>query len=476
MRLDLVLNGVAEGNLVNVAVQDPLIGAHELLRIDLRMDNSGRVRCLLDVPDQVMAEGGRFWIALASQAGGTIAPDSTVQLLHADEGEAREEYLALRLFLLKGYFYALSEGRPFLRKEAREEGGMTLDWLETYGGGEWMIQRVRPQLIDLYRTVEHLVEITPDHPIAAHQYYEWLVRHNANRKPVEGLPEFKARLPTYWNWAVAMDRGNLRASLEYALYGNPWSGSGGVARYLHMWTAAEKFTDRVFIPMEWIGQPMLGGYTVRNKLWPGYAVSYENLGGDFAALVLAQGRTRLKIAMVNLRDSPRSGAFRVWQLEHGEYEVRWGPDANDDGEIDAVESSELLNLARMDEVPVHLPPRKLMIVELEQKRALDSIFERPDLALSARDVTMIPGGVQVRVHNIGAAPAEDVVVTAYAEDGTPVDRETIPLIEAPSDLVPRHVDIALSGGGRKVWVRIDPDNRIPEITELNNDADLALTP
>jgi hypothetical protein len=54
-------------------------------------------------------------------------------------------------------------------------------------------------------------------------------------------------------------------------------------------------------------------------MWPAYAVSYNNLAGDFAGLVLEQGRDRLKLAMVNLRDTERSGTFCVWQLDHGKY-------------------------------------------------------------------------------------------------------------------------------------------------------------
>ena len=85
---------------------------------------------------------------------------------------------------------------------------------------------------------------------------------------------------------------------------------------------------------------MLGGYTARNKLWPAYAAHYEGLSGDFAALVLAQGRDKLKVVMVNLAETARTGSMVVWQLEHGEYELKSGPDADDDGQRKAAQGGE----------------------------------------------------------------------------------------------------------------------------------------
>lgn len=72
VRVDLRLDGVPEGNLVHLTVQDPLIGNQELLRVDVRAGSAGRVRCLLDIPDQLVGRDGRFWLTIASQHGGTL--------------------------------------------------------------------------------------------------------------------------------------------------------------------------------------------------------------------------------------------------------------------------------------------------------------------------------------------------------------------------------------------------------------------
>ncbi len=244
----------------------------------------------------------------------------------------------------------------------------------------------------------------------------------------------------------------------------------GVERFRYMWTEAELFTDRIFLPVQPVAEPMLGGYTVRNKMWPAYAVSYEGLGKDFAALVLEQGRDRLKVVMVNLRDQPRQGALRIWQLDHGKYELMTGPDANDDGQIDAMESARTLELARMDAVPVSLPPRRPTVYEFKQVEKLDDLYARADLAVCDEEVTRDGGNVKVVVHNIGSAPAPKFAVALLDAKGAVIASADAAALEAPLDLIPRTLTLALPMTPGAVRVAIDPEGRIPEITRLNNTA------
>lgn len=215
---------------------------------------------------------------------------------------------------------------------------------------------------------------------------------------------------------------------------------------------------------------MLGGYTVRNKMWPAYAVSYEGLGKDFAALVLEQGRDKLKVVMVNLRDQPRQGALRVWQLDHGRYELMTGPDANDDGQIDAMESARTLELARMDAVPVSLPPRRPTVYEFKQVEKLDDIYARADLAICDEEVARDGGNVKVVVHNIGSAPAPKFTVALLDAKGAVLSSVDAAAIEAPVDLMPRTLALTLSMNPNAVRVAVDPAGTVREITRLNNTA------
>jgi hypothetical protein len=278
-----------------------------------------------------------------------------------------------------------------------------------------------------------------------------------------------------WAWAASQDRETLAAGLESVLWGTPGSGSGGAERFRYVWTEAEQFTDRVYLPIELVAQAMLGGYNVRNRLWPAYAVSYEQLGGDFAALVLEQGRDRLTLAMVNLRETPRTGAFRVWQLDHGRYELRVGPDANDDGRLDSVQQTKSLTLKRMDAVPVELPARQLIIYELRQTEKLDDIYVRPDLALSEADVERTDNAVRVTVHNLGRSAAQRFCVSLADAAGKVLASQTIDALPPPRDLTPSRTTVELPPTHGATRVLLDPDDRVAELTELNNAAPLPVS-
>ncbi|HWL54635.1 MAG TPA: hypothetical protein VNQ90_19500 [Chthoniobacteraceae bacterium] len=732
VRVDLILKGVPEGNLVNLTVQDPLIGNQELLRIDVRMDASHRVRCLLDFPDQIIGPGRRFWITIASEHGGSLEAGSRIALLQASPQKARAEYLAYRKGMLKGYFQILSEGRPWTQKsftaQSLREGGNL---------SKWPAERVRPQLIDLFTTLENLHFLAPEDPVVS-QYFQWLTREGkplldpADCEPVEPIPgvppwavlldrcaaqlrnipawwianrmtpdgelggslqddtdmlgwwtvtamldsvnlgpkirdiaqrqralilkhklkegvnitvtdplhayeegmnllatmpllfygdpqavewlmesartvekwtyrtpenilKFKVeefgwrtaneppptppekgnlnaslmfhphlmlawynrnphaietlkayadgfdhlipgaygaganinfalywttgdaaylRLPSkggskesngqlwgrfqadlaehaaearntpWWGgyqkaaalrwqngdraWAAGKDRETLVKALQYALYGNPISHAGGAKRYEYIWTQAEMFTDRVFLPAGVVGQVMLGGYTLRNKPWPSYAISYEGLEKDFAGLVLEQGRKRLKVALVNLSETPKTGKLRIWQLEHGRYEVTTGPDENDDGTPDRVEGTQTVELERGAKVPVSLPPRRVVIHEFRQLEKLDDLYDRADLALSAEDLSAAEGRLRVSVHNIGGRGAPATTLVVRDRHGNVLSTAAVPPLEAPLDLLPRRTSLSLRLPREAAEVVIDPAGDVPDITRENN--------
>jgi hypothetical protein len=275
-----------------------------------------------------------------------------------------------------------------------------------------------------------------------------------------------------WRWAVTRDRSIVEKSFEFALWGNPVAFSPGVERYAYMWTEAQPYADRIFLPTNTIAQFMLGGGNVRNRQWPGFAVSYENLGGDFAALVLDQGLDRLKLTMFNLRETQREGAVRVWQLEPGQYELKIGPDANDDGVMDSVTSTQMLDLKRMNAVPVTLPSRRALIYEFRQLKKYAPLHERPDVAISSADVLRDGANIQVTVHNIGAVDAKNIVVALRDNKGKIVASKVLSSLAAPLDLLPKTATVIFPNVAQAVEVVLDPEGTLTEITELNNEVAL----
>jgi hypothetical protein len=243
----------------------------------------------------------------------------------------------------------------------------------------------------------------------------------------------------------------------------------------HLYTEAEQFTDRVFnLPFKEIFNCYLGNYTGRNIFPHNFSVSYEGLGKDFAALVGPSDEKSLEVTFFNFSEKSLHGQMRVWRLNHGRYKVRMGPDSDNDGILDRVERGKILTLYRHAPVDLSLPPKQQTRIEIEQIEQLDNLLDRADLALSPLDTEcdinitwQYDNLVRIRVHNIGARPANQIEV-ALIRKGKRIDTRILPKIEAPHDLKPRiamtYTTIAQEGD----TIVVDPDNKIPEITESNN--------
>jgi hypothetical protein len=276
-----------------------------------------------------------------------------------------------------------------------------------------------------------------------------------------------------WRWAVTRDRKILDETFEFLLWGNPVAFGPGVERYQYIWTQAEPYADRIFLPTNTIAQIMLGGGSVRNRQWPGFAVSYENLGGDFAALVQDQGEDRLTVAMMNLREQPREGALRFWQLEPGEYELKIGPDANDDGVMDSVQSTRTLEIERMVSMPVSLPARQQMIYEFRQLQRGIPLHQRPDVAITSDDIKREGDNLHVTIHNIGGIDAKEVTVALKDKSGKILATQVLAQLAAPLDLIPKTATVVLPYSPQATQVILDPQNALTEITKVNNQVTLS---
>lgn len=241
-------------------------------------------------------------------------------------------------------------------------------------------------------------------------------------------------------------------------------------RFRYMNTQAEQKTDRILTLNA--SAPLscyLGDAPNRNRYLNFTAVSYEGLRGeDFAALVWDAGPDGLRVAVHNLTDKPLTGSMRVWRLDHGRYKVTFGPDADDDGRIDAPAQETTVELARHSSIPLALPPHATTVVTAAQMARLDDLLARADLAVSGLDAQWSGDAVaQVQVHNIGAKAAEKVRVVLLRE-GKTLQEATLARIDAPDDLRPRMASVQFAGARAGDVVVVDPENAIPEIAEHNN--------
>lgn len=247
-------------------------------------------------------------------------------------------------------------------------------------------------------------------------------------------------------------------------------------RWPDMYTVTHQFTDRVFPSLlQHASLAYLGGFCRRNKFNPTLAVSWEGFATDYAALVLANQRDRLKVAVYSFAEAPVTGKMRVWALEHGTYNLATGRDGNGDNEMDRSQRTETLELRKADAIELTLAPRAVTVVSIEQERKLDSIFRRPDLALAAREVQLAPNAITGTLHNIGSADVNDVVVGIVDAGGRVAARQSLGVLAAPTDLVPRRLPFTLRLPAKRAkgWrLVLDPDGRVPEIYEGNNEVTL----
>ena len=86
--------------------------------------------------------------------------------------------------------------------------------------------------------------------------------------------------------------------------------------------------------------------------------------------------------------------------------------------------------------------------------------------------------VSVKVHSLGSADAPEFDIAIKDGSGTIISRVSVPSIKAPVDLLPKTSNVsfilhpATKLKGCKVV--IDPENRIEEITLLNNEVMLSV--
>ncbi len=303
---------------------------------------------------------------------------------------------------------------------------------------------------------------------------------------LDTLDQATLKLLARSNPALALYADGDPQPLIQATIGNPRSSQQGIEtlydarRWPDMYTTSHQFTDRVFPGLlQYASISYFGGFCHRNKFNPTLAVSWEGFGTDYAALVLRNRRDSVKLLVYSFAAKPLTGRMRLWALAHGLYRLTVGPDADGDFQADRIETDKSVELARAAAIPLTIHPGMVTVVALEQQRELDPTLTRADLAIARREVEFHDGVLSGMVHNLGSADAEDVVVAVATEDGRTVARRSLGPLGAPVDLVPKHIPFTLplpeppAAGWRLV---VDPDNRVPEIYEGNNEAGLAVTP
>jgi hypothetical protein len=207
---------------------------------------------------------------------------------------------------------------------------------------------------------------------------------------------------------------------------------------------------------------------------PPVAVSWQGIDANVAAIVLDASPQTLRIAAYNFDEKPRPVRLRVWELAAGQYELRTGVDADQDDRSDGQPALRALIVQRGTPVDLELAARQVQVIEFKQVQAQPRPQRLADLAVGDGDIAYdkATDRLKVTIHNIGSAPAKDVTVRFEDPDGNLLYLQTIALLEAPLDLRPKTVVAWMPQPTlhpvSRIVVRIDPAQRIEEITRENN--------
>jgi len=252
--------------------------------------------------------------------------------------------------------------------------------------------------------------------------------------------------------------------------------------YSHDWlnSAAMPSMDRCPLPRGSLIRSRIGALAANRGssgvMWPRYAISYAKGADEVAALVTENAPNRFAVRLYPFTDKPHDVQVRAWRC-NGAFDVTLAADANDDGKPDKTLWQKRMKLDRGAAIDVTLPPKQPSILSAVPVRVEPAAFDKPDPAISVNTVEWVDGHrLLVRVYNNGVRPVKDVEVrVTRARGGTLGARSTGP-IEAPLDLKPRFravsfENVDLGRGG--VVIEIDPENRIDDLTRLNNRVVLA---
>ncbi len=213
-----------------------------------------------------------------------------------------------------------------------------------------------------------------------------------------------------------------------------------------------------------------GSHTFANDPHIAIAVTWpEGAGPDVSRWIEYADDTRLKIRMYSFDTCEREVTLRPFRLKKGLYSVVLSYDKDNDGIPDTTIKRREMKIKRFDNVTLNLPPKTSLILNISLIEEMKQSERLPDLALDPEDIKVERNYVAVTIHNIGCAPAKQLEVGLRVGEN-PVMVKIADFIDSPTDYRPKtytlYFDVVTEG--KSVEAIIDPNNRIEEIIEWNN--------
>ena len=220
------------------------------------------------------------------------------------------------------------------------------------------------------------------------------------------------------------------------------------AQRMPMFTEDHWWIDMTGFLSQELQRSRLGGLAAFRMLtYPGQLISWrlqEPARAESVAILVPQGDPRrLKVIAFNLEEVAVEAEMTAWELDPGMWKMKVGIDRDGDDEIDEMRREETIRLERGRSVEVEFAPKQSTILVLELESPGESPWQRPDLGIGNDDVQVGGNQIEVRVHSLGSVPAPSSRLVLEDPSGRQVAEAVVPALEAPLDLEPRTVVVAL---------------------------------
>jgi hypothetical protein len=221
----------------------------------------------------------------------------------------------------------------------------------------------------------------------------------------------------------------------------------------------------------------LGGIAlVRNHIYPGNAVGWRFAApatpSSVGILVPEATPDRLKIVVYNLETVPVKAQMTGWEIDPGKWEITQGTRGNAETDPVANVSTRSESFERSTSLDFTFAPHTTTVLELKLVEKGIPYWSRPDLGISADDVSVDGNRMKVTVHSLGGvdAPASNVVLRDGL--GKVLATASVAPLKAPLDLLPKTEIVSLMLPPGANWkggsVSVEITGTLPEITLLNN--------
>lgn len=161
--------------------------------------------------------------------------------------------------------------------------------------------------------------------------------------------------------------------------------------------------------------------------------------------------------------------MRLFRINDGRYRIGLYEDPESTGKAGVAIWTTEKDISRFDVVTLPVPPRKSLIIRVEQIKSYFRPSELPDLAIDPWDAKWSNNTVTATIHNLGNNKVENVHVRLL--DGEKVIQDKIiSHLDAPTDFIAKRTNVSFNNipFSRNLKVIIDPQNQVKEILKENN--------